>query len=184
MYNSFVIRFLVKIWNLFIQGYDNSLIKTFFNKLKMAIKYLFFGSVTKDIFVSDKSIIEVSLFYKIYKSIIDTLSKLIKKINTYIKKIGNSSIIYRSLGSLAKDNGTLASTIFSFILFFAVGIVLNNIFRGLWSGRSYIIAFVFIIVSIMGIILEDKSSEVLKNSFVFRFVMGLFDIDEGEINWL
>lgn len=183
MYNSLVVRFLVKIWNAFIFGYNNSLIKKIADWIKKSITYLFFGSVTKDIFVSDKSIIEISLFYKIYVNIVDTISKLLKSINNYIKSIGNNSIMYKSLNKLFKDNDEVANTIFNFILFFGIGIVLNNVLRGLWSGRSYVVALALIIVSIIGIMLKDRYSEILKGSFIFRFVMSLFTIDEGGINW-
>lgn len=183
MYNSLVVRYLVKIWNAIIFGYNNSLIKKIADWIKKSIAYLFFGSITKDIFVSDKSIIEMSLFYKIYVKIVDTISKLLKSINDYIKSIGNNSIMYKSLSKLFKDNDQVANTIFSFIFFFGIGIVLNNVLRGLWSGRSYIVALALIIVSIIGIMLKDRYSEILKGSFVFRFVMSLFTIDEGGINW-
>lgn len=183
MYNSLVVRFLVRIWDLFMFGYDNSFIKKIADFIRKSITYLFFGSVTKDIFVSDKSIIEMSLFYKIYVKIVDTISKWIKSINSYIKSIGNNSIMYKSLGNLFKDNEEVANTIFSFVLFFGIGIIINNVLRGLWSGRSYIIAIVLIIMSISGIMLKDRYSEILKGSFVFRFVMSLFTIDEGGINW-
>lgn len=183
MYNSLVIRFLVRIWGLFIFGYNNSFIKKIAERIKKSVTYVFFGSVTKDIFVSDKSIIEVSLFYKIYVKIVDTISKWIKSINNYTKRIGNNSIMYKSLSNLFKDNNEVANTIFSFILFFGIGIIINNVLRGLWSGRSYIIAVALIIVSIIGIMLRDRYSEILKGSFVFRFVMSLFTIDEGGINW-
>lgn len=183
MYNSLVVRFLVRIWNLFIFGYNNSFLKKITDFIKKAIIYLFFGSVTKDIFVSDKRIIEMSLFYKIYVKIVDTISKWLKIINNYTKKIGNNSIIYKSSSSLFKDNSEVANTIFNFILFFGIGIIINNVLRGLWSGRSYIVAIALIIMSIAGILLKNKYSEILKGSFAFRFVMGLFAIDEGGVNW-
>lgn len=183
MYNSLVVRFLVRIWNLFIFGYNNSFLKKITDFIKKAIIYLFFGSVTKDIFVSDKRIIEMSLFYKIYVKIVDTISKWLKIINNYTKKIGNNSIIYKSSSSLFKDNSEVANTIFNFILFFGIGIIINNVLRGLWSGRSYIVAIALIIMSIVGILLKNKYSEILKGSFAFRFVMGLFAIDEGGVNW-
>ena len=183
MYNSLVVRFLVKMWNAFIFGYNNSFIKKTADWIKKSVTYLFFGSVTKDIFISDKSIIEMSLFYKVYAKIVDTISKLLKSINNYIKSIGNNSIMYKSLSSLFKNEQEVGNTIFSFILFFGIGIILNNVFRGLWSGRSYIVAVAIIIVSIIGIMLKDRYSEILKGSFVFRFVMSLFAIDEGGLNW-
>lgn len=183
MYNSLVVRFLVKIWDGFIIGYDNSIIKKISIAIKKAITCLFFGSVTKDMFMSDQSIIENSLFYKIYVKITDTISKLFKKINNYIRSIGNNSIIYKSASSLFKDNVEVGNTLFSFILFFGIGIIGNNVLRGLWSGRIYIIAIGLIIVSIVGIMLKDRYSEILKGSFAFRFMMGLFTIDEGGINW-
>lgn len=183
MYNSLVVRFLVKIWDLFIFGYNNSFLNKIVSSIKKAIAYLFFGSRTKDILVSDKSIIEMSLFYKLYKKFVDTISKLIKGTNNYIKKISNNSFMYKSLNNLFKNNNEVANTIFSFILFFGIGIILNNILRGLWSGRSYILALVLIFFSIIGIMLKNKYGEIIKNSFVFRFVMSLFTIDEGGINW-
>ncbi len=183
MYNSLVIRFLVKVWNWIVGGYNNSFLKKIAYRIKKAVSYLFFGSVTKEVLVSDKSIIEMSLFYKIYVKIIDRISKWIKTLNDYIKSIGNHSIMYKALRNLFKDDIEVANTIFTFILFFGVGIILNNLLRGLWSGRSYIVAFTLIIISLMGISLKDRYSEILKGSFVFRFIMGLFAIDEGGINW-
>ncbi len=183
MYNSLVVRFLVKIWNIFIWGYNNSFLKKIGDVIKKAITYLFFGSVIKNIFVSDKSIIEMSLFYKLYVKIVDTINKLIKHINKYTKRIGNNSIMYKSLSKLFKDNSEVTNTIFSFIMFFGIGIILNNVFRGLWSGRSYIIAILLILISLIVINLKDRYSEILKGSFVFGFVMSLFAIDEGGINW-
>lgn len=183
MYNSLVVRFLVRIWDSFIFGYDNSFIKKIADMIKKTVTYLFFGSVIKDIFVSDKSIIEISLFYKIYVKIVDTINKLIRSINNYTKKIGNNSIMYKSLSKLFKDNSEVANTIFNFILFFGVGIIINNVLRGLWSGKSYIVAVALIIMSIIGILLKNKYSEILKGSFAFRFVIGLFAIDEGGANW-
>lgn len=183
MYNSLVIRFLVKIWNWIIFRYNNSFVKKIAIGIRKAVSYLFFGSVTKEVFISDNRIIEMSLFYKIYVKIIDTISKWIKALNDYIKSVGNNSIIYKTLRKLFKDDIEVANTIFAFILFFGMGILLNNLLRGLWSGRSYIVAFTLIIVSLIGISLKDKYSEILKGSFVFRFIMGLFAIDEGGINW-
>ena len=172
MYNSLVVRFLVKIWNIFIWGYNNSFLKKIGDVIKKAITYLFFGSV-----------IEMSLFYKLYVKIVDTINKLIKHINKYTKRIGNNSIMYKSLSKLFKDNSEVTNTIFSFIMFFGIGIILNNVFRGLWSGRSYIIAILLILISLIVINLKDRYSEILKGSFVFGFVMSLFAIDEGGINW-
>ncbi len=183
MYNSLVVRFLVKIWDSFIYGYNSSLIKKIADMIKKAVTYLFFGSVTKDIFVSDKSIIEMSLFYKIYVKIVDIISKWIKILNKYIKGIANNSIIYKSSNSLFKDDIEVANTIFSFFLFFGIGIIFNNVLRGLWSGRSYLVATVLVIISIIGMLMKNRYSEILKGSFVFQFIMSLFSIDEGGINW-
>lgn len=183
MYNSIVVRFLVRIWNKFEIGYDNSFIKRIAVSIKKLINYLFFGSVTKDIFVSDKSIIEMSVFYKIYVKIIDTISKWIKYINIYIKNVGNNSIMYKSASNLFRDDAEIGNTLFTFILFFGIGILINNIFRGLWSGRSYIVSFLLILISLIGILLKDKYREILKSSFIFQFVMSFFTIDEGGINW-
>ncbi len=183
MYNSLVVRFLVKIWNSFVSAYDTSLIKKIAHSIKGAINYLFFGSVTKDLFTSEKSIIEMSTFYKVYVKVTDTISKWLKGINKYIKRIGNNSIIYKSVNRLFKDNAGVMNTLFVFILFFGIGILGNNVLRGLWSGRSYIVAFGLILISLIGIILKDRYSAILKSSFVYKFILSFFTIDEGGINW-
>jgi len=70
-----------------------------------------------------------------------------------------------------------------FIFFFGIGIIGNNITRGLFSGRSYIIAMILIIGALVGLFIKEDYKEILARSLFYRFVAGIFTIDEGGGNW-
>lgn len=95
MYNSFIVSQLVRLWNFFGLYYEKSFTKKFADGIKNGTKFLFKGSVVKDIFVSDNSFIENTIFYRVYAYIIRLIDKGLKALNLYMKEIGKFSIFYR-----------------------------------------------------------------------------------------
>lgn len=95
MYNSFIIRQLVRLWDFFSLYYEKSFTKKFADGIKNGTRFLFKGSVVKDIFVSDNSFIENTIFYRVYAYIIRLIDKGLKALNLYMKKIGKFSVFYR-----------------------------------------------------------------------------------------
>ncbi len=86
MYNSVVVRSLVRLWSFFSGFYEQSLVKKLADLIGSFIRLLFKGSVVKEIFISGKSLIDRSLFYRIYTWLIGFANRILKAINVTIKK--------------------------------------------------------------------------------------------------
>ncbi|MBU5438503.1 hypothetical protein KQI42_10810 [Tissierella sp. MSJ-40] len=183
MYNSVVVSIFVKLWRIMVLGYNHSIIKRVVDFISGGIKHLSKGSNVVSFFTSNKRITEESVFYKIYASIIKTVNNGFKKVNNYIKSIGDNSLIYRNVYKLFSKDVEAIRTSCVFIFSFGIGLLINNLVRGFYAGKSYIVAFFLIIVSIIGLTLKENYKEVLSNSWLFKFIESIFTIDEGGTNW-
>lgn len=183
MYNSLVVRSLAKLWDVFTFNYEYSLVKKLVDIIKKLVILLFKGSFVKEIFVSEKGIIDNSFFYRLYSIIIDFVSNILKGCNLYFKKIGVYSVLYRNTKSIYKDDKELLSSVMRFMLFFSLGIIVINLGRGFFSGSSFLVAFSLIILSIIGLYFIENYRNILNNSFIISFIKGIFAIDEGGDKW-
>lgn len=184
MYNSFIVRIFVGAGNAFTLAYEESILKRVVDAFKKCILYLTNGSIFISIFTKSFNYIEKSIFYKLFSNVLGFGTNIFKKLNNFIKRIGEESIVYNSFSKLFGTNIALVRSLAVFVLFFAIGVVLNNLIRGAFSGRSYIVSFVLIIGTTMVIALGDGLEKLLNNSFVYRFIMDLFTIDEeGGDQW-
>lgn len=102
MYNSVVVRSLVRLWSFFSGYYEGSLVKKVADSIGGFLRYLFKGSVVKDIFTSGKSLIDHSFFYRIYSWIIDVANRILKNINLTIKKWETGSMFFRIIRGINK----------------------------------------------------------------------------------
>ena len=184
MYNSFIVRIFVGAYDAFTLAYEESILKRIVNAFNKCILYLTNGSILISIFTKSFNFIEKSLFYRLISRVLDFGTNLFKKLNKFIKRIGEESIVYNSFSKLFGTNIALVRSVAVFVLFFAIGIIPNNLIRGAFSGRSYIVSFVLIIGTAMVIALGEGLEKLLSNSFVYRFIMDLFTIDEeGGDQW-
>ncbi len=183
MYNSFIVRIFVGAGNAFTLAYKGSILKILVDAFKRCISYLTNGSVFISILTKNFVFIEKSIFYRLFSSILAFVSNIFKSINKYFKRIGQGSIVYSNTSKLFNSKIALIRSITVFVSFFAIGIVVNNLLRGAFSGRSYIISFGLIILSVIVIGLGEDLEKLLSNSFVYRFITDLFIIDEGGDQW-
>lgn len=183
MYNSFVVSIFAKAWEVIIRGYDGSLIKKIVDLIKKIISYLCEGSSVMNFFASTRSLIEESFFYNLISRITDFISGVFREINKYIFKSGQTSLVYKNVAKLFVSEVEVLRTFFVFTFFFGLGLIGNNIVRGFFSGRSYIIAMVLIIGSLIGLGLKERYKQILDNSWFFGFIVSIFTIDEGGGNW-
>lgn len=183
MYNSIIVGFLVKIWDLFVLGYEDSLVKKIVDGIKAFISFLFKGSIVKGIFTGDKRIILESKFYKVYSWILEKIDMVLNRLNKYIKKIGNNSIVYNNMFNLFKNEIEIIRTISIFFLFFGIGVIINNIRIGAFAGRSYIISIILILGSLIIINIGNNLNDILNSSCCYNFIKDLFSIDEGGDQW-
>ncbi len=183
MYNSYVVGFLVKIWENFVCAYEGSLVKKVIDRIDKFLKFIFKGSIIKKIFTKDNQNVKKSLFYRIYSWIAKTYGDIWIKINKYIKKISQTSFSYKIIHNRFKDDIEVIKTILTFISYFSMVIIIKNLLNGYFLGRSNIISMVLIVCSLIVISIGDNIKEILNNSYVYRFIESLFTIDEGGEQW-
>lgn len=184
MYNSLTIGLFVKIGNAFTLAYKESIFKSIVDAFKKGVLYLINGSILIGIFTKDLHFIETSLFYRLFSKIADLGTSILKSLNKLFKKLGSESILYKSASKLFGTSIDLIRSLAVFILFFAIGVILNNLIRGAFSGRSYIVSLGLILVAVTVIALGEGLEKLLNNSFVYRWIMDLFIIDdEGGGQW-
>ncbi len=183
MYNSLVVGFLVKIWNIYVSLYEGSLIKKIADGIKKILAFLFKGSIVKDIFTQDSHIIEKSVFYGIYSWFVKMFSRIWRGINRYTHRIRKTSFFYKNISVLFKDDIRVIETIAAFICFFCIGVTVRKFLDGYFFIKTTIISIILIIVSLVTISLKDNIKEILNNSYVYGFIESLFTIDEGGDQW-
>lgn len=183
MYNSLVVSIFVKVWEAILHGYEGSFIKKTVDLIKRFIAYLANGSISVGLFTSNKSLIEKSIFYRMIIKATNLITLTFEYINKYIKKIGQNSVSYRSVNNLFSSKVEVLRSFFVFIFFFGIGLIGNNVIRGFFSGRSYIIAMILIIGALIGLAFKENYEKIISNSWFSRFVVSIFTIDEGGGNW-
>ena len=183
MYNSIIISVFAKIWILIIFGYKESILKKVVDQIQKVMIFLFNGSVVIGFLTSSRSLIQESFVFYLISRATDLINLLFKHINSYIKKNKQSSIIYLNAKKLFYNDIEILRSFFVFIFFFGIGIVINNIIRGFYSGKSYIVAAVLTVGSLIGLALKENYKRILDSSWTYKFVESIFTIDEGGGNW-
>ncbi|MDR7871276.1 MAG: hypothetical protein RIN55_10470 [Tissierellaceae bacterium] len=184
MYNSFIIRIFVGAYDAFTLAYKGSILKRIVESFKRCISYLTNGSIFIGIFTKNYMFIETSIFYKLFSKILDFVTNIFKRLNDFFKRIGEESLIYTNISKLFGTNIALIRSLTVFVLFFAIGVIINNLIKGAFSGRSYILSFGLIFITMIILILGEGLEKFLNNSFIYRFIRDLFIIDEeGGDQW-
>lgn len=183
MYSSIVVKVLVKIWHILSVGYEYSIFHRIIKPIRNKLITFSKSSRVMKFFTSSRSLLEESLFYSIYTKFIDIINRFITSIRRYIQKNSSNSIIYTTVQNLFSTENDIINTFFVFFMAFGIGIIVNNIFRGYYSGRSYVISLVLIIVSSVGLIGRLDVKEVANGSITFRFIKSIFTIDEEVDRW-
>lgn len=91
MYNSIVVRSLVRLWNFFALFYDESILKRCVDGVKGFWINISRGSRVKEFFVSKSSLIDKTIFYRIYSIIIDIINNILKSMNNFFKDLEKGS---------------------------------------------------------------------------------------------
>ena len=178
MNNSIFLNTIIKFWEFIVFEYRRSFIKKILDSLGRGLSYLSKGSRFKSFFVSRDSMIAQGFLYSIYKKIMYFINKILNNMRDYIGEKGEYSLGYRNIRSLFINKIELLRTLFIFILSFALGLAFNNIVRGNYSGRSYIVIMFLVLVSIIGLSLKENYNNIIKNSLIFRFIYSIFTIEE------
>lgn len=183
MYNSITVRILMKMWNALAIGYKHSLLNRFVSYMIRNISTLSRGSYIARLFISNRSLLEESLFYIIYSNSVDFINRFIKSIRDWVGKYNSKSIAYNTFYKLFATEKNMMQTFCVFFIAFGTGIIINNVLRGYYSGRSYFISIILIIVSLIGLVEDIDIRGIFKESYAFRFVESIFTIDEEVDKW-
>lgn len=183
MYNSIIVRSLAKIWSVLVIWYSHSLLNRFVNYLVKNLSVLSKGSYIMRFFTSNRSLLEESLFYVIYSNVIDFINRFIERIKKWIGENTSTSLIYNKVYKLFNTENNMMKTFFVFFMAFGIGIMANNIIRGYFSGRSYFISIILIVISLVGFVEDVDIRSIFKGSYAFRLVESIFTIDEEVDRW-
>ncbi len=183
MYNSVIVRFLMKIWNALVSWYENSLVKKLGNTIKNILGKLTHGSVFTSIFSDDLDIMENTFIYKVYGRIIDFINKIFGKINNGLKPAKEKSIYINTMDSLFKNYIELIKSFTVFILFFAIGVIVNSFIRGIFLSGAVIGSIVLIVLGLIILYLDNRIGDIIENSWVINFVFSIFKVEEGGDQW-
>lgn len=183
MYSSIVVKVLVKIWHVLSVGYEYSFLHRIIKPIKESLINFGKGSKVMKVFTSNRRLLEESFLYSTYAKFIDIINRFLASIRRSIQKNGSNSIIYTTVNKLFRTKNDMLNTFFAFFLAFGIGIILNNIFRGYNSGRSYIVSLILIIFSSLGLTEGLDLEEILNGSIVIRFIKSIFTIDEEVDRW-
>lgn len=183
MYNSLIVSISVRAWGFIVFGYEGSYLKKLVDLIRSCLAYLSNGSVVKRFFISKRSIIGESFVWFLISKVTDLINQVWIKIVKYIKNISKYSLIYRNTYKLFSTEVEVLRSFFVFTLSFGIALVVNNIIRGFYSGKSYIIAVILTMGSLIGLSVKGNYKEILNNSWFYRFAISIFTIDEGGDNW-
>lgn len=184
MYNSVIICGLVGLWNFFSDSYGRSLLKKTVDKIKNLLSFFFEYSQIKKMFVSKDSLILKSMFYIWVSKVILFADSMLHKINKFFMGKSSNSLVYRNMDNLFKDNKHIIKTIAIFVVSFSSGIILNNFLVFHYDlHKAYIFSIILIFMGMFTIIVSNNYREILDGSSIWRFILGLFLIDEGGENW-
>lgn len=178
MYNSIFISSLVRFWEFINREYKRSFLKKIVDSFSRAWKYLSKGSRFKSIFTSREYLIEKSSIYKGYASFMKLVNRGLNELRAYIEKNADSSLIHKNVSKLFSTKVEVFRTFFVFTLSFGLALVVNNIIRGYYSGRSYFVIAALVFVSLVGISLKDGYKDIFKNSIVWRIIYSIFSTEE------
>ena len=100
MYNSYTVSGLSKLWRTINSFYDYSVIKKINDTIIQALKAIFKGSYVIRFITNDKSLIESSIFYNIYRKLISFIESLFNKLRSLIKQYKEGSFLSETSTSL------------------------------------------------------------------------------------
>ena len=183
MYNSFIVRIFVGAGNAFSLAYNGSILRRIVDIIKRSISYLTNGSIAVDIVTRSFRFIENSIFYRLFSKVLNFFSKIFGRLNNLFNRIGEESITCNVTKKLFGTDIALIRTLSAFIFYFAVGIILINLDKGSFSGRSYIVSIILILGAILVINMGENLKASLEDSSVYGFLKNLFIIDEGGDQW-
>ncbi|NLY66774.1 MAG: hypothetical protein GX069_04375 [Tissierellia bacterium] len=183
MYNSILVRSLIRLWNVLSLGYEYSLLKKAIDPIVKSMHFIGRNSIFIRLFTSNRSLIEESMFYALFCKLIDLINRIMKALRSYTIKNGPTSIIYNIFNNIFKDINSMVKALFVFLFAFGLSIILNNIIRGYYFGRSYLVSIALIIISLTGIVNKLDIRDIFEGSYAFKFVESIFTIDEEVDRW-
>lgn len=185
MYNSIVVSIFSKIWQLFVDSYNGSILQKVCSSIGRFFKYLCKGSEVKRVVFSENNILGNSIFYKVYKSLMNILDSIIKFFNNLFKKLTNGSLFGNIIRDNFADNERAISTLFVFTFFLGIGLVVFGFVYKSFSKTLGLASLILMLISIIVVYFEGSYKTIFENSIFGRFVKGLFEVDEegGEHWW-
>ena len=183
MYNSKVVYVLVAFWNILVEAYEYSNLKKFNGLLGKGFKTGASSSYVVKFFQKESIIFKESLLYKLYSKVLNGINNIFKIIRKNIIKHSPSSFLYTNINSTFYDKNQSLLSFYIFLIAFSIGLIVNNLIRGFYFGRSYLIAIFLALISLFGISGIKNQKSVFKGSVFIKIIVSIFTIDEEVEPW-
>lgn len=183
MYNSFVVRIISKIWTRITFSYNSSFLKTIVDNFKKILKRISSGSIVISLLIEDNGLIDNSLVYKAYSQLFLFIDDILEKFKKVFDKIKQNSFISKSRETILFDIESLLYNFYLFIFSFSVAMILINLKKQSLNLNSSKVAFIFLLVSVLGLKFNKIIIAYYNESLINKFVTGIFSLDEGGDQW-
>lgn len=183
MYNSMVVAFLVKVWTILVDGYKTSFLRKIIDRFTSFIKFLFKGSILLSFFVDKKPYLNNSYLYKVYKTFMDFIFRIIRKVNAFFKNIRANSLVSSSIDKNFETEFTIFKAFNVFILSFSIGLFLLSFLMDSIGSRAHKASILLAILAALGLVLGDKIISYSLDSRIYKWVVSIWTVDEGGDQW-
>lgn len=180
MYNSIFIGLLMRITRFVQKMYKNSFLHRILFSIKTGIKRLYFHSKISKFNKNIEKVFKSTKIYFVVGKIWDFFDWILNGLFNIKKKLGKDSVINEGLAYYSNDLEKGLRLVYESSLLIGI---LTLITRPFIKTLSLKIIFIFLIIGIIGLLINGREKAAIKNSKVMNFLLGLFTLDEGGENW-
>jgi hypothetical protein len=173
----------VAFWNVLVKTYEYSNLKKFNDLLSKGFKTAASSSHIINFCRKESIVLKESLLYRTYSKAINGINNIFKTIRKNIIKYSPNSFLYTQIKSLFYDDNRCLLSFYLFFMAFGIGLIVNNLIRGFYFGRSYIVAIFLIIISLIGINIRKNQNSAFKESVFIKIIVSIFTVDEEVEQW-
>ena len=182
MFDSYVLTLFYKAYYKLHELYLNSVLRKIELRFRSFIKRLSGGSTILKTITDDRSLIDHSLIYRGYSSLLKAFENIGKGSRNRVEKYSRDSFMFGSFKSLFSNKSETMKTISIFFMFFSAPLLIMTIVKNGFNSEG-IIFLVIALFSIVLFIASNGVSSAVRDSRVLSLIKSIFIIDEEANSW-
>ncbi len=183
MYNSYTVNLLSRLWRTINSYYSYSFIKKVSDITILGLKAMLSGSHIVRFITNEKSLIEKSIFYNLYRKLISISESLFNKLRELIKQYKEGSFLCKLGSSVFESDSTTIEVISLFIIAFSAFNILIDTLNNSIKTRGNAVLFIAIVMSIIIYKYKNNIKGAIEQSLFIKLLKDIFTIDDGGDQW-